>query len=91
MRTRTKLHISGVGFKIGDLVKDELTGFEGIVTCHSRHITGCDTVWLTSQTAKNPEAKDPMERNFDVNRIKLIESNPLNIQGFPEDVEPAGG
>ncbi len=88
MRTRTNLHIPGASVRIGDLVEDELTGFEGILTCHSRHLTGCDTAWVTSQT----ETHDghAIERVFDIMRLVILKRNPLKIKGFPEDVEPAG-
>jgi hypothetical protein len=88
MRTRTKLHIPGAAFRLGDLVKDELTGFEGIATTHQRHLTGCDGVWITSQTVVH-EGKS-VERCFDVLRVQLVESNPLKIEGFPDDVPAAG-
>ena len=90
MRTRTKLHIPGVSFQLGSLVKDELTGFEGIVTHHVRHITGCDTVWIKSRTELNKDTQEPLERHFDVLRLALLEINPMGITGFPEDVPPAG-
>ncbi len=88
MRTHNKLHIPGVGFRLGDRVKDAISGFKGLVTSHSRHLTGCDTVWLTSETETcNGQ---PVERCFDVLSIELVDSNPLDIQSFPENVEPAG-
>ena len=88
MRTRTKLHIPGSPVNMGDLAKDELSGFEGIVVTHLRHLTGCDTIWLSSQTETH-EGK-PVERHFDVLRLELLESNPMNIKGFPEQAEPTG-
>lgn len=90
MRTRTKLHISGAPFNIGDLVKCELTGFTGIVTTHSRHLTGCDTVWVTHRTKTKHEADEPVQLHFDVLELELIASNPMKVEGFPEHVEPAG-
>ncbi len=88
MRTNTKLHIPGATVNMGDLAKDEVTGFEGLVTAHVRQLTGCDTIWLTSQT----EVHDgkAVERCCDVMCLELLESNPLGIQGFPEQAEPAG-
>ena len=88
MRTKTKLHIPGSPVNMGDLAKDEVTGFKGLVTAHVRHLTGCDTVWLTSQT----ETKDgnAVEQCYDVLRLELLESNPMEIKGFPKQAEPAG-
>lgn len=90
MRTRTKLHIPGTDISLGDLAKDELTGFEGIATAHIRNLTGCDTVWLTSRTLTQKDSVMPEERCFDVMRLVLVETNPMEIKGFPDDV-PASG
>ena len=88
MRTHTKLHIPGSPVNIGDLARDEITGFEGLVTAHIRHLTGCDTAWLTSRT----ETKDgkAVDQCFDVLRLELVETNPVDIKGFPDQAEPAG-
>lgn len=88
MRTRTKLHIPGAEFKIADLVEDEISGFRGIVITHTRHLTGCDGMWVKSRDLLH-EGK-PVERYFDVHQLKLIESNPMGVEGFPDDV-PASG
>ncbi|MEE9393730.1 MAG: hypothetical protein V3W41_14600 [Planctomycetota bacterium] len=88
MYTRTKLHIPGSELQIGDLAKDEITGFEGIVTTHSRHLTGCDTIWLASQTEVHDGRS--VDRCFDILRLELVQSNPMDVKGFPENVEPAG-
>ncbi len=88
MRTRTKLHIPGSDIKIGDRVRDAISKFEGIVTTHSRHLTGCDTLWLTSETETH-EGKS-VQRCFDVMQLELVEENPLGVQGFPQDVPSAG-
>ncbi len=88
MRTRTKLHIPGASFKLGDLVKAEISGFVGIASCHSRHLTGCDTIWVTSRTETHEG--NSIQRCFDVTELLLISTNPMNVAGFPEDVPPAG-
>jgi len=88
MRTKTKLHIPGSPVNMGDLAKDEITGFEGLVTAHVRHLTGCDTIWLTSKTEEH-EGR-PVERVFDVLQVLQVESNPMGIKEFPEQVEAAG-
>ncbi len=88
MYTRTKLHIPGSELQIGDLAKDSITGFEGIVTTHSRHLTGCDTLWLTSRTETHDG--QGVARAFDILSLELVDSNPMDVKGFPENVEPAG-
>lgn len=72
--------------KLGDLAKDKLTGFEGVVTTVQRHLTGCNTMWLTSRTLTTPEGK-AIERAFDVLRLELIESQVVSIPRLPESAD----
>lgn len=88
MKTTQKLNIPLTEIKLGDRAKDVVSNFEGIVTGHARHLTGCDTVCLRSE---NPETKnDEAHRWFDVMRLELVEENPLGISGMPNEVPPAG-
>ncbi len=73
---------------MGDLAREVVTGFKGIVTAHTRHLTGCDTVWLTSQT--EVENGVAVERCFDVLRVECVETNPLDVTGFPDDEAASG-
>ena len=36
-------------FELGQLVKDKITGFKGIVICQSKYLTGCNRYSLQSQ------------------------------------------
>ncbi len=90
MRTRTKLHIPGFDVRIGDLVKDELSGFVGIVSCHTRNLTGCDTSWVISRDKFKKDSTDPEAHCFDLMGLVLVERNPMNVNGFPDEV-PASG
>lgn len=38
--------------KLGVKAKDKVTGFEGIVIGHARHLTGCDTYGLKAKAKK---------------------------------------
>lgn len=87
--TRTDFRIPNSAIMIGDLCKDALTGFEGVLTCHIRHLTGCDTVWLTSRTEVS-EGK-AVERHFDIGRLVLVEANPLGLKRTPGVEVPAAG
>lgn len=88
IRTKTKLNIPGASFNIGDRAKCGITGFKGIVTGHSRHLTGCDTVWIKSETEIHEGRA--VERGFDVLLVELVDSNPLGIVGMPDEVPSAG-
>lgn len=60
--------------KLGDKVRDVITGFEGIVTGHAEYVTGCDQYLLQPQI--KAEAKDatfPEPRWFDENRLSVVE------------------
>ena len=88
MFTKTDLHIPGAQVRLGDRVRDKLTGFTGIATAHIRNLTGCDGVWVQNE---DPTAeKESRERHFDVMRLERVEENPLGIKPFPKDVPPAG-
>lgn len=87
--TRTDFRIPNSTLMIGDLCKDTLTGFVGVLTCHARHLTGCDTAWLTSRTEIH-EGK-AVERGFDVGRLELVEANPLGLERTPRVEVPAAG
>lgn len=89
MKTQTKLHIPGAPFKMGDLVRAPLSGFQGIVSTHTRHLTGCDRVGVISRS-KTKDDGQPQYLGFDVLELELVESNPMNIEGFPDDVPAAG-
>ena len=87
MKTNINLSIPGTHVRLGDRAKDLVTGFEGIVTSHSRHLTGCDSVWLTA-----PMGDDGKRREVFVHvmQLELVESNPLNATPLPRDVPPSG-
>jgi len=57
-------------FNLGDIVKDTITGFEGVVTLRSQWLNNCNTYGVQPQ-----ELKDgiPQERqHFDQPQLKLI-------------------
>jgi len=73
--------------KLGDRMKDKVTGFEGIVTTTTRHITGCDGACLVSEDITH--AGKEVERYFDVLRLELVAEGVVNIPR-PRDVPPSG-
>jgi heat shock protein HspQ len=36
-------------FALGEIVKDRITGFKGVVVCQSKYLTGCSRYGLLSQ------------------------------------------
>ncbi len=87
--TRTDFRIPNSALMIGDLCRDDLTGFEGVLTSHVRHLTGCDTCWLTSRTEQHEG--QPVQRHFDIGRLTLVEANPLGLKRTPGADVPAAG
>ena len=71
---------------LGDLVKDKVTSFEGVVAARTDHITGCDTytVLPRSLDSKGDVAEG---RWFDDGRLKLLKSKVITI----EEVESESG
>lgn len=66
-------------FDDGDLVRDKVTGFEGVVTGFTTYITGCD------QYLVNPPAKDgtyPEGKWLDDVRLDLVEAAKVTL-GVP--------
>lgn len=64
--------------KLGDRVKDKLTGFEGIIVGHCEYMTGCN------QSLVKPEGlKDDGEMIeshwFDDQRLKLVKAKAFSL------------
>ena len=90
MRTKTDIttEISGSNVRIGDRVKDSISVYQGIVISHTRHLTGCDRVWVRVEDPKVDAEK--CQRCFDVNRVDVVERNPLHIEEIPSEIPAAG-
>jgi hypothetical protein len=56
----------------GDLVKDTITGFTGVVTCKSEWLNGC--VRLTVQPVKMKDGKPVEAITFDVEQLVLVKT-----------------
>jgi hypothetical protein len=58
--------------KLGDLVKDSITGFTGIVTCRSEWLNGC--VRLSLQPQELREGKPLADVTFDIEQLILVKA-----------------
>lgn len=56
---------------LGDLVRDTITGFEGVVTCVSRWLHGCSR--LTVQPRELKDGKPIEAQSFDEPQLDLLE------------------
>ncbi len=63
--------------ELGDLAKDEVTGFEGIVTCRSEWLAGCVRISLQPREtykAKDGDTKAAESGCFDEGNLVLVEA-----------------
>jgi hypothetical protein len=61
--------------ELGDLVRDKVTGFEGIVTSHAQHLTGCDRFWIEPRV--DSEGKTREGRWTDIDLLEIVEPNKI--------------
>lgn len=66
--------------ELGDLAKDTITNYIGVVTGFTKHITGCDRFILQSQECK--DGKLPDAYSFDVTTVELVKKGVVKV---PED------
>jgi hypothetical protein len=69
--------------KNGDIVRDTITGFTGVMVCDSTWLNGCRRITIQPQELKDGR---PIEScTFDVEQIEVIEDRPA------KDQPPHGG
>lgn len=72
--------------KLGNKVKDRVTGFTGIVTGISRYLHGCDRALVESSEIVDGKYLDMA---FDVTRLEVIENT--SAEDFTNKVEEKKG
>lgn len=71
--------------ELGKKYKDSVHGIEGVATCHSRYITGCDRVCLEYKSGS-----DIKEIWVDITRLENIDIAKESMKmGGPQSVAPA--
>ena len=73
-------------FELGDVIKDEITGFTGVVMARSQYHTGCHTYGLLSQ-ALGKDGKPIEWEWFDDQRLIATKKKAL----FERPIKPNGG
>lgn len=66
-------------FKMGDHLRDKITGLEGIATCKVNYVNGCVHYGITPKKAKK-EMKQPETEYVDVQCLKLVKANAVKIK-----------
>lgn len=88
MQSNVNLSVPGTNVRLGDRVKDAITGFTGIATAYCRNLTGCDDILITTEVSKDqPASKSAW---YHVMRVQVIDSNAVGATPIPTDIPPAG-
>ena len=56
---------------LGSRVRDRVTKFEGTMTSHAKHLTGCDTVCITPTVDSDGKIRD--YQWTDIDRVEVLE------------------
>jgi hypothetical protein len=72
---------------LGDLVRDRVTHFEGIVTSHAQHLTGCDRLWVEPKV--DAEGRIREGRWVDIDMLEIIQ--PTAIERVVYNRKAPGG
>ena len=70
---------------LGDLARDRITGFEGIVFSRTAYLTGCDRVGLQPMSLDNdgmPKKPD----TFDIMEVEVVEKRKISFK--PAKAQP---
>jgi hypothetical protein len=75
--------------KLGDVAKDTITGFSGVITAEHRYLNGCVRMSLQPTELKDGKPLDAVV--FDIEQLQLVQQDAhpqLSRTGGPEH-EPA--
>ena len=75
--------------ELGVKARDKVTGFVGIVTTHSRHLTGCDSYWLSAEYKDGQT--ETQQRCFDEIRLEVLDPRPVLVDPRRLPGSPAPG
>lgn len=68
---------SETNLKLGDLVRDRVTGFAGIVMCRTDWLNGCIRIGVQPRELKDGKPIDAL--TFDVEQLLLVESGACSL------------
>jgi hypothetical protein len=76
------------GIKLGDLVKDLITGFSGIASSRTEHLFGCVHIGITS-TGLDKDGIPVGAVSFDAQRVVRVDQR--NVVVSPDSTATSGG
>lgn len=68
--------------KLGDLAKDDLTGFEGLVIGRSLYLSNCDRLTLQPRSL-DKDGKPQGTNSFDITHCTLVKSSVVPVPEIP--------
>jgi hypothetical protein len=74
---------------MGSVVKDVVTGFEGIISAYTFHLTGCDVVAIKKREL-DKDGKVPEPLWVDIHRVEVLGPPPAEIAKIIEGQTPHG-
>ncbi len=72
-------------FKLGDTIRDTISGFEGVMVCYTVWLNGC--IRLTIQPRQLHDGKPVDNQTFDIEQCELN----LGKNQWRSHVDPSGG
>lgn len=66
-----------MNIKLGVIARDKLTGFEGVVIAHSKHMNNCDRFTLQPQGLVEGKSPDPY--GFDAPNIEYVKESGATV------------
>ena len=66
--------------KLGDLARDVVSGFEGIVIGKTKWLTNCDTYVLSPPTL-NKDGEPRKSEHFDIDRVEIVQRGMVRLAG----------
>ncbi|MBN9007279.1 MAG: hypothetical protein J0H40_17915 [Rhizobiales bacterium] len=73
-----------MSYKLGDKLKDTITGFTGIATSKHEYLNGC-VRWSIQPDKCDKDGKPPEPQTFDMEQLVLVKA------AKPRTVQPSGG
>jgi hypothetical protein len=73
--------------EMGDIAKDELTGFEGVVIGRTHWLTNCDRLTLQPQ-AVDKEGQPSKSNSFDITHCRLVKKGVIACSTFQANMRP---
>lgn len=70
--------------ELGDLCKDKVTGFKGIISCYAVYLTGCDRVLLQGKADKSGQSYTLWS---DIGAVEILEKKAID----PESLQTIAG